>query len=69
MLRVVRQLAETKRSPVSAIENEDAQSAGDQIVEAALDAGRVRERELGSLLADGRNFAFIHETTIAAPAS
>jgi hypothetical protein len=68
MLGVVRQLAEAERSPMSAVEDDDAQSAGDQIVEAANHTGRVSERELGSLLADRRNLAFIHETTIAAPA-
>ena len=66
MLRVVRQLAEAEGSPVSVVENDDAQSAGDQIVKSANDAGRVAERELGSLFADRGNLTFIHETTIAA---
>jgi hypothetical protein len=60
MLRVVRQLAEAKRSPVSAVENDDARSAGDQVVEPAHDASRVCERELGSLFAYRRDFAFAH---------
>jgi hypothetical protein len=45
---------------MSAIENDDAQSAGDQVVEPAHHAGRVRERKLGSLLADRRNMAIVH---------
>jgi hypothetical protein len=65
MLRIIRQLAEAERSPVSAVENDDARSVGHQIVEPALDAGRVGERELGSLFTDRRNLALIHETTIA----
>ena len=68
MLRIIRQLAEAERSPVSAIENDNTHSACDQIVKPAHDTGRVGERELGSLFADRGNFAFIHETTIAAPA-
>jgi hypothetical protein len=51
---------------MSAVENDDADSAGDQIVKSANHTGRVGERELGSLFADRRNLAFIHETTIAA---
>jgi hypothetical protein len=51
---------------MSAVENDDAQSAADQIVKSANYTSRVSERELGSLLADRRNLAFIHETTIAA---
>ena len=46
---------------MSAVENDDAHSACDQIVKPANHTGRVGERELGSLLADRRNFAFIHE--------
>jgi hypothetical protein len=53
---------------MSAVKNDDAHSACDQIVKPANHTGRVLEGELGSLLADRRNFAFIHETTIAAPA-
>jgi hypothetical protein len=53
---------------MAAVENDDTHSAGDEIVESAHDAGRVGDRELGSLFADRGNFAFIHETTIAAPA-
>ena len=66
MPRIVRQLAEAERSPVSAVENHDAHSAGDQLIEPAHDAGRVGDRELGSFFADRRDLAFIHETTIAA---
>jgi len=67
MLRIVRQLAEAERSPVSAVENDDAQSAGDQVVESANHPSRVGERELGSVFTDRRDLTFIHETTIAAP--
>ena len=39
--RVIRQLAEAKRSPMTAIENDDADTARDQIRQSASDAGRV----------------------------
>jgi len=68
MLRIIRQLAEAERSPMSAIENDDTHSAGDEIVKPAHDTGRVGERELGSLLTDRGDATFIHQTTIAAPA-
>src|SRR5580692_12419511 len=60
MLRVVRQLAEAERSPMSAVENDDAHSARDEFVEAPHDAGRVGERELGSRVAHRRNMSFVH---------
>src|ERR1700735_2548263 len=60
MLRIIRQLAEAERSPVSAIENDDAHPSGDQIVEPAHDTGRVGERKLGSLFADRGNVTFVH---------
>ena len=60
MLRVVRQLAEAERSPMSAVENDDAHSARDQFVEAPHDAGRVDQRELGRLRAHRRNLSFVH---------
>src|SRR5258708_22418474 len=66
MLRIVRQLAEAKRSPMSTVENDDAYSAGDQIVEPPHDAGRVGDRELGSFLADRRDMTLVHQTTIPA---
>ena len=66
MLRIVRQLAEAERSPMSAVENHDAHSTRDQIVEPAHDAGRIGERKLGSFFTDRRNLAFIHASTIAA---
>ena len=45
---------------MSAVENDDAQSARDQVVEAPHDAGRVGDREFGSLLADRRDVLFVH---------
>jgi len=51
---------------VSAIENDDTHSAGDEIVKPPHDTGRVGERELGSLLTDRGDVTFIHQTTIAA---
>jgi hypothetical protein len=45
---------------MSAIENDDAYSTRDQLVEAPHDAGRVGERELGSRVAHRRNVSFIH---------
>jgi hypothetical protein len=60
MLRVVRQLAEAERSPVSAVKNDDTHSSRDQVVEPAHDAGRVGECELGSLFTVRRNLAFVH---------
>ncbi len=45
---------------MSAVENDDAYSACDQLVEAPHDAGRVGDRELGSLLAHRRNMSFVH---------
>lgn len=45
---------------MAAVENDDARSAGDQVVETANDAGRVDECELGSAIAYRRDFAFVH---------
>jgi len=45
---------------MSAVENDDAYPARDQLVEAPHDAGRVGERELGSPLAHWRNVSFVH---------
>ena len=43
-----------------AVENDGTHSAGDQVVEPANHAGRVGERELGSVFADRRDLAVIH---------
>ena len=45
---------------MSPVENDDARSAGDQVVEAAHDAGGVGECEFGSAIAYRRDFAFVH---------
>jgi hypothetical protein len=45
---------------MSAVENDDAHSARDQVVEPPHDAGRVGERELGSFFTDRRDLAFVH---------
>jgi hypothetical protein len=50
---------------MSAIKNDDAQSARDQIVEPAHDTGRVGERELGSLFTDRGNVTFVHTHDIS----
>jgi hypothetical protein len=45
---------------MSAVENDDAQASRDQVVETPHHAGRVGDREIGSLLADRRDVLFIH---------
>jgi hypothetical protein len=50
---------------MSAVEDDDAHSARDKVVEAAPDAGRVGERELGSLPAHRRNVSFVHAHNIS----
>ena len=52
---------------MAAVENDDTQPAGNQIVEAANRTGRVGERERGSALAYRWNVSFVHGATIAAP--
>ena len=61
--RVIRQLAEAERSPMTAIENDDADTARNQIRESALHAGRVGELEIGRCFADCGYLAFVHANT------
>ena len=51
---------------MSTVENDDAHSAGDQVVEPPRDTGRVGKLELRSLLADRRDMTLVHQTTIPA---
>lgn len=50
---------------MTAVKNDDAETARDQFGESADHAGRVGELKFGSSFADRRYLAFVHEHNIA----
>jgi hypothetical protein len=58
---IVRQLAEAERSPMSTIEQHDAQRIARQLGESPRRAGAIGQREIGSGVADGELARVVHQ--------